>query len=145
MGMTSILEGVQRRATKMVVGCRGLSYPDRLRKLGLPTLAYRSVRASLIFLCKDIKNGGLLSKKVFPLSTSTTRGHSLKLEKKRVHTRVARSFISSRIFSWWNSLPESVISSTSLNSFKNSLNNHFNGLPLKFDWRDTSLSLDLSH
>ena len=35
-----ILESVQRRATKLP-GCANLSYPERLRKLKLPTLSYR--------------------------------------------------------------------------------------------------------
>ena len=39
-----ILENVQRRATKMVPGLSDLSYPERLRKLNVPTLAYRRVR-----------------------------------------------------------------------------------------------------
>ena len=36
-----IIENVQRRATKLVASCKNLSYPEKLRKLGLPTLEYR--------------------------------------------------------------------------------------------------------
>ena len=43
-----IIENVQRRATKLVLGLSELSYPDRLRKLKLPTLAYRRARGDMI-------------------------------------------------------------------------------------------------
>ena len=36
-----IIENVQRRTTKLVTSCKHLPYPERLRKLGLPTLEYR--------------------------------------------------------------------------------------------------------
>ena len=35
------IESVQRRATILIPGTKKLSYPERLQKLGLPTLAYR--------------------------------------------------------------------------------------------------------
>ena len=45
------LENVQRRATKRVPGVTG-EYPDRLRKLEMPTLAYRRVRGDMIQMFK---------------------------------------------------------------------------------------------
>ena len=39
-----IIETVQRRATKLVPTLKNLSYEERLRKLDLPTLAYRRSR-----------------------------------------------------------------------------------------------------
>ena len=42
------LENVQRRATKQINGMSDMSYPDRLRKLKLPTLAYRRIRGDMI-------------------------------------------------------------------------------------------------
>ena len=47
-----LLEKVQRRATKQIPGFRELSYEERLRKLGLYTLAYRRLRGDLIEVCK---------------------------------------------------------------------------------------------
>uniref|UniRef100_A0A4W3H3U0 Reverse transcriptase domain-containing protein n=1 Tax=Callorhinchus milii TaxID=7868 RepID=A0A4W3H3U0_CALMI len=38
------LEGVQRRFTRLVPGMRGLTYEDRLNKLGLYSLEYRRIR-----------------------------------------------------------------------------------------------------
>ena len=48
------LENVQRRATKLINGMSDMSYPDRLRKLKLPTLAYRRIRGDMIELYKLI-------------------------------------------------------------------------------------------
>ena len=41
------LENVQRRATKQINGMSDMSYPDRLRKLKLPTIAYRRIRGDM--------------------------------------------------------------------------------------------------
>ena len=46
------LENVQRRATKQINGMSDMSYPDRLRKLKLPTLAYRRIRGDMIEIYK---------------------------------------------------------------------------------------------
>jgi Tfp pilus assembly ATPase PilU len=35
------IESVQKRVTKQFPEMKNLSYPERLKKLGLPTLAYR--------------------------------------------------------------------------------------------------------
>jgi hypothetical protein len=35
------IERVQKRVTKQFPGMKNLSYPERLKKIGLPTLAYR--------------------------------------------------------------------------------------------------------
>ena len=42
------LENVQRRATKLIPGFKDMTYENRLRKLKLPTLAYRRKRGNLI-------------------------------------------------------------------------------------------------
>ena len=49
------IEGVQRRATKYLPGMKDLSYPERLRKLKLPTLMYRRLRGDLIETYKILK------------------------------------------------------------------------------------------
>ena len=49
------LEGVQRRATKYIPGMSNLTYPERLKKLKLPTLMYRRLRGDLIEVYKIMK------------------------------------------------------------------------------------------
>jgi len=43
-----LLEGVQRRATKMVPGLHNLKYEARLRRMDLPSLLYRRLRGDVI-------------------------------------------------------------------------------------------------
>ena len=49
------LEKVQRRATKLISECRGLSYTDRLRVTGLTTLEQRRDRGDMIEVFKMLK------------------------------------------------------------------------------------------
>ena len=46
------LENVQRRVTRQIPGLSGMMYEERLRKLGLPTLAYPRLRGDLIEVYK---------------------------------------------------------------------------------------------
>ena len=67
-------------------------------------------------------------------STTATRGHNFKLfleRCERTHPKLI-SF-TQRIVKPWNSLPEHVVNSKSLNSFKNSLDRHWMNLNLKYD------------
>ena len=50
------IESVQRRATVLIPEIKKLSYPERLQKLGLPTLAYKRVRGEMIEVFKIISN-----------------------------------------------------------------------------------------
>ena len=55
----------------------------------------------------------------------STRGHSLKVYKRRCRlTTTAHSF-SHRIVDRWNALPDHVVNSKSVNSFKNNLDKHW--------------------
>ncbi len=48
-----------------------------------------------------------------------TRGHSLKLAKPRYRTSKRNKFYNARIINQWNSLPDEVVTSQSVNIFKN--------------------------
>ena len=50
----NILENVQIRATKIVDGLAYLDYPERLKKLDLPTLVYRRARGDMIEVFKHL-------------------------------------------------------------------------------------------
>ena len=77
------IEKVQRRATRMILECRGLSYENRLKKVGLTTLETRRQRADMLEVYK-IMNGleGVIEKDFFLRDRGGRRGHSYKLFQK---------------------------------------------------------------
>ena len=48
-------------------------------------------------------------------------GHSFKLKKKRFNTQLRQHFFTERVINLWNSLDDSIVSATTINSFKNEL------------------------
>ena len=70
---------------------------------------------------------------IFPKNnTTTTRGHKYKIYKKHCRKNRRKYSFSQRVVAHWNALPESVIDATSVNSFKNRLNNHWTNIEIKF-------------
>lgn len=118
-----ILERVQRRATRMIAECRGMGYTERLKVADLTTLECRRVRGDMIEVFKIMKGfDGIASNKFFELETNArTRGHSLKLKKKRSRLDVRKHYFSNRVVNNWNSLSEQVVAAGSVNSFKERL------------------------
>ena len=120
------IENVQRRATKMVPNLKHYSYQERLQKLNLPTLSYRRKRGDMIETYKYLNELYNTDHKWLHMdNTSSTRGHSKKLNKLRCNTELRRHSFSNRVVNNWNSLPEHVISAPTLNSFKARLDKHW--------------------
>ena len=101
-----------------------LTRKSYITHLGLTTLEERRIRGDMIEAYKILEgfnkvgNGTCL--KLAPKGQrSETRGHSLKLAKPRHRTHKRNKFFTSRIVNKWNSLTECLISSTSVNMFKN--------------------------
>ena len=72
--LKEMIENVQRRATKMVPGLSHLSYPDRLKKLKLPTLSYRRVRGDMIQTYKLLDKINGYDQSLPPLLTMNNTG-----------------------------------------------------------------------
>ena len=121
MGDAKLVEGVQRRATKLIPRLRDLPYEERLKALCLPSMEYRRRRGDMIQMYKII-NGlvRLEANKLFtPIPNSSTRGHKQRVLRQRsLKSARAKSF-SQRVISNWSSLPSTVIESPSVNTFKN--------------------------
>ena len=124
------LEGVQRRATKLVPGITRLPYIERLKQLQLPTLEYRRIRQDQILLFNYIQQNIKLdtsthcticnSQSMFTPITSGTRGHPYRFTIHR-HPNIRNRFYSTRAIPLWNQLDETTVMAPTLNQFKNKL------------------------
>ena len=130
------IENVQRRATKLIPSLKSLEYPQRLRKLKMPTLKYRRLRGDMIETFKILK--GIYDKevtdKMLALDTNVrTRGNSLKLKKRFSRLNIRKFSFTNRIVDPWNSLPEHIIQAKTVKSFEIALDNHWEKQEVKFD------------
>ena len=88
--------------------------------LELWTLEERRARADLIEVYKIIHGISSVSFDTFFEFNSygTTRGHSLKLMKKRASTNLRHHFFSERVNNNWNNLDNKTVTSGSINIFR---------------------------
>ena len=136
-GLCSEIENVQRRATRMLSHLQELPYPERLKKLKLPSLEHRRLRGDMIETYKYLNGLYDTEQPKFVIASALEteqqhrhlRGHSKKLHKPFYRRKIRTNFFSNRIITTWNSLPESVISAPSTNAFKNRLDEYWKDLP----------------
>ena len=112
------IKSIQRRATKLVPNISNLSYESRLLELGLPTLEYRRDRYDMLQVYKALHNTDDIKwHDMFSLVTNQTRGHSLKLSKKRSNSTQRLHSFSFCIVDQWNNLPQEKVSARTVNYF----------------------------
>ena len=120
----SILERVQRRATKLVKSIKDKSYDERLGILNLQNLEDRRLRGDLIQTYKlvngvekiNLVNGINYAKS---LSLNLRRSNDKRLVRETNKKSSCRyNFLSNRIVSTWNMLSASTVSAKSVNKFK---------------------------
>lgn len=120
------LEGVQRRATKIIPSLRNKSYEERLSELNLFSLEKRRLRGQLIE-CFKILNGftNVDPTTLFEIDDTTrTRNNGAKLKCRQVHSDLTKFFFTNAVVRDWNKLPPSVVQCKSIASFKNNLDRY---------------------
>lgn len=123
-----LIEGVQRRATKLVVGTRDMGYEERLKLLDMTSLETRRMRGDLIEVFKLLKGYEDIDvQKFFAKAEGCTRGHVLKLVKPRCRLDCRKYFFSHRVIDLWNKLPENVVACNTVNSFKHKVDIYLTG------------------
>ena len=114
-----LLEGVQRRATRMVPRLKKLTYDERLKKMKLPRLYDRRVRGDMIETFKIMSGKEKLnSNKLFQLSTFRGRAHSKKLYRKYSRLNVRKYWFTQRVIPKWNSLTKEEVEVNKTSCFK---------------------------
>ena len=107
----------------MVPGLSNKTYPERLRTLKLPTLAYRRTRGDMIHLYKLICDPieGAFDKTLPPLFEffpRDVRGHNKKIVYKGFKKDIQKFNFCTRTVKLWNSLSQSVVDSNSIDQFE---------------------------
>ena len=121
------LERVQRRAIRLISEISQLSYEERLQQCRLTTLETRRIRGDQIEVFKIMHGYEELNKDMFfrIKNDSITRGHSIALVKSHSRLDIRKYTFSQRVVNGWNKLPEECINATSVNMFKNKIDQYF--------------------
>ena len=131
------IENVQRRATKLVPGLSKYDYPVRLKKLKLPTLAYRRARGDMIQVYKiTTPNKDSYDKSLPPVfikPNNGLRGHSQKLSLPRPKKDIRKYNFTNRVIEAWNDLPDYVINSKDIKIFEKKLDTYWSDRTIKYD------------
>ena len=128
-----VLEKVQRRALMMVSNMKGKTYAERLVEANMTTLEARRVRGDLIQMYKIMTGKDDVSPSIWFQTMAEFRGTGIStrqsegiynIHPKESQNQVRRNFFSQRVVAPWNALPDWVKQSTSVNMFKNTLDDH---------------------
>lgn len=117
------IESVQRRFTKRLRGFKDMPYGDRLQQLGILSLESSRLEADMITVYKLMHGliGIKLKEAGLQMCCNNTRGGGLRLRPLVAHNMAAAAMFKYRVPTVWNSLPLSVVSCSSLVTFKSAL------------------------
>ena len=122
-----LIEGVQRRATKIIPSFKSLEYRERLKRLRLTTLKRRRSRGDMIETYKILTGKEQIDRSLmFKLSKYRgTRGHQFKLYKPHSRLDIRKNFFSQRVITRWNKLPAEVVDVKTVNDFKIKIDEYY--------------------
>ena len=127
-GLQKILEKIQRRACRVVLGHDIINYTSELAKLNWRPLHERRKINDLIMLYKifhkviDVNFDDFLDLR---RSRALRTTHSKQIILKKVCTKLYFNSFFHRTISAWNNLPDNIVNQPSLSSFKNSIKKHY--------------------
>ena len=119
------IEKVQRRATRLLKECKGMTYIQRLKYLDIHSLKGRRLRGDLIETFK-IFNGFTdlkVNKFLMQPTSERTRNSERKIFIQFHKNKMRRNFFSVRVAPHWNSLTNTMKYATNTYLFKNLVDN----------------------
>ena len=123
---TKKLEGIQKRATKMVIELRAMEYEERLEVLGLTTLETRRKRGDLIQIFKifrGIENVDMGV--VYSQGGPNGRHHNYQITRERQgNVPMRNGSLLNRNATTWNLLPSEIVEADTVSVFKTRLDRH---------------------
>ena len=123
VGDLKLLERIQRRWTRAVVGLEDKPYNERLDALNLFSFRGRLLRQDMIMVWKIFHNlSAIAPSDLFtPSCAANTRGHPLKIQVQQTRLDVNKRFFSNRVVSTWNSLAADTVLAANVDTFKSRL------------------------
>ena len=129
-----VLEKVQRAVTKYIGGMKGLSYEQRLEKLGWTTLEARRERGDLILTYQCRKGNAEVNLSTWhwvnPLTEQSGPVSSIRANNEvrlyppaKYNSREREHFLTTRVAGPLRALPLGLINKPSVNAFKNAYDN----------------------
>ena len=120
------LERIQRRATKMILELRDVSYESRLLECGLTTLETRRLRGDQIEVFEIMNGYEDIARKMFfkRKEGSRTRGHKAALVKEQCRLQMRKYSFLQRVINEWNKLSNDCVDVSSVNMFKNRIDRY---------------------
>ena len=117
------LEKVQRRATRLVPGMKGMSYTERLKELNLQSLKYRRKRSDVLQCYRILSQIDQVDESHFFTlrQDERTRSNGRKIYKSQCRTKTRSNVFSQRVVDRWNALPSDTVSASTINCFKSRL------------------------
>ena len=135
----NLIEGVKRRATRMVRRLRNLTYEQRLRKLDLPSLEFRRHFGDMVQIYKHLNfydKNTIVEKFVRRVRPHRKHVHELMPNFAGDGFRgVQTKSFYYRCIPAWNRLPKDVVNAESIKVFKKELTNAWVQHPLRFNSR----------
>ena len=101
-------------------------YDEKLNEVGLYSLKKRRLRGDLIEVFKVLHGFSKWQHNLdVAVQVHNTRGHMFKLEKSRCRLDIRKHFFTQRVINHWNSLPNQVVCSLTVDTFKHRLDKYF--------------------
>ena len=112
----------------MIFGFEGKHY--KREDEGVGNVEERFLRGDMIQVFKIFKSvDNIETNKFFIVDHGReTRGHNKKIRKRQCHLDIRKHSFSNRVVNFWNGLPQEVVSSDSLATFKKRLDRHMDCL-----------------
>ena len=124
----------------MLPGFKTKTYEERLIALNLPTLRYRRLRGDMIMVYKILsgkhKRSLCPNLKTKAEATGRIGRNSMALHQHRYRTDIRTYCFSYRVVSVWNTLPEKVVSSKTVDEFKRRIDHVLRKEKMKFDYKE---------
>ena len=115
------LEKFQRKVTRKATDIKHMTYDERLEILGLQKYEDRRKRGDLIQIFKMINNIDDIKLSQDLKFLNSSRPHNKKLIRELSRNSLRHGFLTNRVTETWNKLPQEIVVSETVNSFKGKL------------------------